>query len=272
MKIVLASTLLLCSSFTFAHDDNNSCDVDIHGGMKITQQDISFFKQAVTETSSDQSSLYTIHNDQQLYVHGKQVDLTSKQQELVSNYAHHIRTMVPKVKQVANEGIDLAIEGVSVAFNELLGNDNDVSNELVLELTKVKNQVNERFDENKPLYINEKGINGDDVFDEEFERHIESTVETAVKKSIGSVLIAVGREMMFSDGDAFEQKMEKFGDKMEATMEVKANKIEQKVSGLCLSMKKIDQLEEALKDNISQLPDFNVLSVEQHEKSREQAE
>lgn len=277
MKTLLASALLLCSTATFAHDRHNSCDVEIHGGVKISQQEITFFKDDVNAKIKHQSPLYKIIDDKNLMVNGQLIDLDNSQQKLVSDYAHNIRAMIPAVKQVANEGVDLAIEGVSLAFNELLGDNNDVTNDLVTELANVRTAINQRFDQQKTLYINGDGvgtINGKNFFDQEFENHIGSAIESAVKKAMGSLLIAVGREILFSGGDnnAFEQRMEKFGDEMETKMEFKGAKIERRVNALCTAMNHIDQLEEQLKNSVTELPAFNVLSVEQSKQDEELAE
>jgi len=272
MKTFLASALLLCSTTVFAHDHQNSCDVNLHGGVKISQQEIAFFKENVNSKAQD--PLYKIVDDKNLMLNGQRIQLNSKQQQLVTNYAHSIRKMIPAVKQVANEGVDLAIEGVSTAFNELLGDNNEVTNDLVTELSKVRTEINKHFEQDKTLYINESGVEGENFFDHEFEAHIESAVKSAVKKSIGNLLVAVGQKMLFSGGDddGFEQRMEQFGDKMAAKMEFKATKLEQRANALCASMVHIDQLEEQLKNNIPQLPKFNILSVEHSTNTNELAE
>jgi hypothetical protein len=272
MKTFLASALLLCSTTIFAYDHQNSCAVDLHGGVKISQQEIAFFKENVD--SKVQVPLYKIVDDKNLILNGQRIHLNSEQQQLVTNYAYSIRKMIPAVKQVANEGVDLAIEGVSLAFNELLGDNNDVTNDFVTELTNVRTEINKRFEQDKTIYINESGVDGENFFDHEFEAHIESAVERAIKKSIGNLLVAVGQKMLFSgeDDDGFEQRMNKFSDNIAAKMEFKATKIEQRANALCVSMIRIDQLEEQLKNNIKQLPKFNILSVELTTKTEELAE
>jgi len=264
MKTILATTLLLASSAAFAHNSTNDCEVDIHAGVSIAQHKIEFFKQGSDHKKG--KSLYSIVDDNNLFINGTKVSLTASQQSLVHEYSTSIRAVVPEVKSIAIDGINLAMEGVSIAFGELLGGDNEVTKDLVSELTKIRNEVDSRFDGQKAIYVDKDGFDGEEFFDKEFEQRIESTIENAVKKSIGSVLIAVGKEILFSDGDSdvFEARMEKFGEQLESKMELKAAKIEKRANGLCESMHAIDQLEEQIQTQFPQLVDYNLLSVEHH--------
>jgi len=75
------------------------------------------------------------------------------------------------------------------------------------------------------------------------------------------LLVAVGQEMLFSGGntDAFQQKMEVFGEKIEHEMESRANNLGQRANALCTLVHSIDNLEEQLKVNIKAMPTVDVL-------------
>ncbi|NQY62823.1 MAG: YggN family protein [Alteromonadaceae bacterium] len=255
--LVLAPLSLLVCSSAIAHD---SCNVELDAGMKISKQAIEFFK----GDEKDRTSLYKIVNNDTLYVNGKQIDLTSDQQSLVKDYSTSIRAVVPEVKNIALEGIDLAVDGVNLAFNELLGKGNSVGEDLTFELGKIRKELDARFSTDGGFYIDENGMNMDEVFGDEFETRIESVVEEAVMHSMGSILIAVGQELLFSGGDmdSFETRMESFGEQIEYEMETRSEAIEAKAEALCHSIAKIDHLEEQLKAEISELEEFNVLVVD----------
>ncbi|WP_281560069.1 DUF2884 family protein [Thalassomonas sp. RHCl1] len=254
MKTLLASTLILTSTSLYAHD---SCDVELEGGIKIDSSGIEFMQ--------DKKPVYSILEDNRLIVDGKNIELNASQQALVSEYAASIRAVVPEVKSIAIEGIDLAVEGVNMAFDELLGAGNDVGADLTRELTALRDQVQTRFDVDNGFYVDEHGFAGEEFFGEEFEQRIESVVEKAMRDSMGSLLIAVGQQMLFSgDTGAFETKMENFGDKIENEMEARGAELESKGEQICLSVVKIDSLEEQLKAQISELENTNFLKVKSH--------
>lgn len=256
-KTLLTTTLLVAFSATSALA-HNSCDVELESGVKVNENTVEFFEEKSKRT------LYIIENDETLIVDGETIDLDSSQQALVTQYSSNIKAMVPKVRNIAIEGVDLAIEGVNLAFNELLGEGNSVGENLSYELENIRDEVAERFTLEHGFTIGEDGLEGDEILGKEFEQRIESAVESTIMSSMGSIMMAVGREMISSGGnpDAFETRMEAFGENIEHEMESRAEQIEHKADKLCLAAVEIDQLEEQLKGSIDSLEDINVISAE----------
>lgn len=258
-KTLIAATLfsLFAATATYAHE---SCDVDLESGLTINASSIEFF-----DPDNKKQVLYVIDHNNQLSIRGESVSLNDQQQALVTNYSTSIRAMVPRVRHIAIEGVDLALEGVNLVFNELLGADNKVGADLTQELSLIKTEVSTRFTIEHGFTIGENGLDDNELLGEDFEQRIESAVEKAVMNSMGSLLVSLGQEMMFSggDSDAFETRMESFGENIEHEMEARAEKIERKANSLCLAAVEIDQLEEALKATIEPLANINVITVKQ---------
>lgn len=264
MKTLIASALLLASTGSFASDvsfTNNSCDADISGGMKITAEAIEF--------SKNKKSLYKIVNNEVLFVNNEQIDLTNSQQSLITEYSTNIRAAIPEVKDIALDAIELASDGVNIAFDELLGEGNNITAEITAQLLEIRNEIDDGFTRDKEIYFDEDGFSGEDFFDEGFEQRIESAVESTVQNSIGSLLIAVGQQMLFSGEDmsAFEARMEDFGEKMEQEMESRGEEIEKRGAELCQSVVAIDALEDQLTSEIAELADFNLLTTQSSNKA-----
>lgn len=264
MKAIIAGAVLL-STGAMAHDTHfstDSCDVDLNAGFSIKNN-------VITMTKHDKA-IYKIVDGRTLIINSETIALNAAQQEAVSQYAAEIKALIPEVKGIATDAIELASEGVSIAFDELLGEDNKVGNDLSSELYSLKQELDERFDVNN-FTIEEDGTVQGDFLSEDFEQRIESIVEKTVENSMGTLLIAVGQELLLAGGDmdAFEHKMEKFGEQIEYEMESRANVIEQRGEKLCYSIEKIDLLEEKLKSIIPEMPKVNVVSVDnsQHKKA-----
>jgi len=269
-KSIVAATLAatLTSGAVLAHD--SSCNVELDTGFSIDKSTIAFL-------DKHDETIYKIVDNEELIVQGEVVDLNDSQQQLVNEYSTSIRAMVPEIQSIAIEGVDLAVTGVNLAFNELLGEGNDIATELTRELTLVREDVSTKFSEDHGFTIGENGINDGEFFGEEFEERIESVVEKAVMNSMGTLLVAVGQEMLFSGGDtdAFEARMENFGENIEHQMEARAEKIEEKADALCESALAIDMLEEKMKLSIDELSAINVISTnsnnhDAHDKKDEQ--
>ena len=264
MKTVIATSLLLASTSVLAHDNSfssDSCNVELEGGISISKDSI-----VITE---HEKPLYKIVNNKELYIDDENIPLSESEQALVTQYSNSIRAVVPEVKVMALNAMDLAVDGVNLAFNELLGEGNTTGQQLTAELSKLRTEIETKFNDNQTLSFDENGFNGEEFFGEEFEQRIESLVETTVQNSMGSLLIAVGQELLFAGGsvDALETRMEKFGEQIESEMETRAEAIEIRADELCNSIVKIDQLEEALKQNIDALSDINFLTTQQKAKN-----
>jgi len=256
MKSILATALLITTSSIYAHDasfSSDSCNVELNGGIKINKDFIEFFK--------NDKPLYKIINNEVLTINGKELSLTASQQSLISEYSTSIRAVLPEVKEIATDAISLATDGVNLAFNELLGEGNDVGAKISGHLAEIKTEIDNKFDENKEFYINENGFSGEEFFGEDFEQRMEAAIEDTVKNSMGSLMIAVGQEMLFAGGnmDAFETRMENFGQQIEHEMETRGEQLEKRGESLCQSAIAIDGLEEQLKENIVELESFDIL-------------
>jgi hypothetical protein len=272
-RYTLLASALLCavtSTSLFAHEQQ-SCEVDLTAGLTINTQYIEFFADQSNEEDKPTVSLYKIVDGNQLIVGDKAVHLTPEQQLLVGNYADSIRTLIPQVKSLAIEGVDLAREGVDLAFTKLLGAGNSVGRELSQELLLIRKAVDDNLSLEKGINFGHNGNNNSNVIikglmGEDFEQRIESAVEKAVMNSIGSLLVALGKEMLNSDGDSdtFETRMENFGDNIANEMEARAKIIERKAEKLCVAVQEIDQLEDKLKVSVDEVASFDVLTTKLH--------
>ena len=259
--IASALTISLASSAAYAHE---SCNVDLSAGFTINTSSIEFL-QDESENDGEKPSLYKIIGGNKLFVDSKSIELTDSQQALLKQYDEKIRQLVPQVKSVAIEGVDLAVEGVNLAFNALLGEGNNVAADLTKELMLIREQVVAKLSIENGISVGVEGLESEELLGKDFDQRIESAVEKAVLNSMGSILIAMGQQMMTSDGDeqSFETRMENFGDTIEQEMTARAEVIEQKAEALCISIAKVDVLEEQLKSEVDQLANINVFTVTQ---------
>ena len=259
--IASSLTAALASSAVYA---NESCNVDLSAGFKIDTNSIEFL-QAGNENTSKGQTLYKISEGSKLFVGNKKLALTTKQKSLVKQYDAKIRQLVPQVKSVAIEGVDLAIDGVNLAFNGLLGEGNAVGADLTKELNLIREQVTSNLTIENGISVGVDGLESEELLGKDFEQRIESAVEKAVLNSMGSILMAVGQQMMAGDGDegSFETRMEDFGETIEHEMTARSEKIEEKAQALCINIAKLDALEEKLKAEIEPLSTTNVFTVTQ---------
>lgn len=252
MNTLIASVLLLAAGSATAH---NSCNLELDAGVRITDESIEFYHE-------DQQT-YKIVEDQYLVVRGQVLKLNQMQQELVTSYAASIRAAVPEVRSMALDGIDLAIDAITITFDGLLGEKNQVSAQLITELNNVKSDVNRYFTAGNPITFNRGNEDTPDFLGKYFETRMERIVETSVQNSIGSIMVAMGKEVLASGGDmdAFEARMNKFGEQMAEQMSAKAMRMEARGEQLCKTIRAVDANEEKLKGVVPAVESFNIIRV-----------
>jgi hypothetical protein len=255
LSLVVALSIF-SSANLYAHD---SCNVELNAGLLLNENTLEFFN-VVQGFEDNKQNLYKIENDHSLIIQGHDIDLNNQQQILVTQYAISIRAIISQVKSVATEGIDLALDGVSLVFNELLGEGNSIGTELTQELLMLRDEVATYFTKENSITI---GENSEEVLGKKIEQRIESIIEKAIINSMGSLLIAMSQEILLSgeDGNTLDTRMNAFGKNIANEMELRADKIEGKADALCLAITNIDILEEQLKLSIPALKNINVISA-----------
>jgi septation ring formation regulator EzrA len=143
----------------------------------------------------------------------------------------------------------------------LLGEDNTVGQDLITELTKLRQQIDVNLSDEHDIIIGVDGLESDDLLGEDFEQRIESALEKAVMGSMGSLLVALGKQMINDDDQGFENKIDTFSQTLEREMESRANIIEDKVEKLCSDFVKLEMIETQLQESIAELQPINVFNV-----------
>ncbi|WP_019027056.1 DUF2884 family protein [Colwellia piezophila] len=256
--VASAITLSLASSAATAFE---SCNVELSAGFTIDANSIEFLQEK-SKHDEQQVSLYKIIEGKKLFIDNKSIKLSSQQQALVQQYDEKIRHLVPQVKSVAIEGVDLAVDGINLAFNGLLGEGNSVAASLTKELELIRTQIESSLTIENGISIGVDGLENEALLGKDFEQRMDSVIEKAVINSIGSIMIAMGQQMMADDdGQSFQQRMESFGETMEQEMTTRSAQIEKKAQALCVDIAELDALEEQLKAEVEPLAHTNVFTV-----------
>ncbi len=256
-NIILSIIGLFFSIPLLAHQ---SCDIELSAGLEIKPTSMAFFEQG-SGSENSKWALYAIDKNESLSIKGEKISLTDEQSALVNAYDTHIRQLVPKVKNIAIEGVNLAIDGVSIIFNSLLGEDNTVGQDLIIELTGLKQQLDVNLSDEHDIIIGVDGLESDILLGEDFEQRIESAMERAVMGSMGSLLVALGKQMINDDDQGFESKIDTFSQTIEREMESRAKIIEDEVEKLCADFIELERIETKLQESIEELQSINVFNV-----------
>ena len=103
-----------------------------------------------------------------------------------------------------------------------------------------------------------------DTIDQAFGPEFEQAIEEAVTQSMGSIMMLVGKAMTSGEGnfeqrmEAFGAKMEKFGENLEAKMDIKAAALEQRGDALCAQVTQLDALETRIQQQIPAMQQYDL--------------
>ncbi len=260
MKTIALSTLFaasLCTLPAMAHVEvDNQCNTQLHGS-------INYQHGKLTVTTKDGDAVL-INPNHELFIDGEKIDLSDEEQRWVSDYYTSIETAIPMTVQIATEGLHVASYAVTEVFSEMLGADNEMVQEFDVFFTDLKAELDTRFYAADGSYqFNSEGLDGNNWIDDAWEEEFESRVESLVEKSMGHMLMAIGRQMLFEDGDmeGFTARMENFGATIEQRVGDKAEVLEQKADELCSVLAKADYAETRMQKNIPGLDGLDLLEI-----------
>ena len=260
MKKLLLVSALICTPVAMAHNDsdstisfsNDQCDVEFKNDVRIKPNELEIF------TAKNQAMQFNSNGD--LMVNGEFVALNNSQRQALTQYSDSLRIQLPEVANIALDGVKIAgvaLEEVGNAFN--INGLDDMSSLM----DDIRVEVENTFYQEGTFVMGQQSFNQfGENFEHQFEKQIETAVESAVMQSMGSILVALGSELLGSGGDmdAFEERMENMGAQIEEKVELHANNLEQRANSLCGNFAEIAKQEEQLVTLVPELEGYQLFT------------
>ncbi|GAA0853986.1 YggN family protein [Aliiglaciecola litoralis] len=250
-KTLIAASLLVSTSGAMAHQ----CDVNIEGNVSLVNN--------VLTVTTEEQDVIAITAGETLRVNGKSVVLNAEQQQWMSSYYNGIYQAVPAVAEIALDGVAIASSAVTEVFGGLLGTDSNAVDKIQYKLDEIRDKIQTKFyAQDGSIQLQSTHFSDGELFGAQWEDDFEEAIEEVVSSSIGHLMVAIGQQLIFGDGDgSFEQRMETFGEDIERKVEAQAAVIEEKADALCYQMVDIDKAENQLQASLSELSGLDLISV-----------
>lgn len=248
-SIIFGSLLALPAS-------SSQCDINFKYGVIIDPAHIRIMNKGMT--------FVQINGNDQLFVGGREVQLSIEQHSLISQYSSGVRHQVPEIVAIAIEGVDIGLKAVNKVIAGLTGENSASHQKLQKRFDELQWRLRKRFNHSdKNFYIAPQDF---DDFDEIFAGEFEQEIEAIVTQSIGSILMAVGDAMTNEEQNSseqrvntFDQRMSSLGEELEVEIGSKVSNIELKAEEFCNQLKKLDKLEDKLAASIAELETFDLI-------------
>ena len=149
-----AMTTALLSTSAFATPNVNNCDIELNADMTLNQ--------GVLTVLPDDDKRIVFTPEHTVSVNGNQIKLNNQQQDWANQYYSAINEAVPLTLSLTYDALDLANSAVSEAVGELLGEDDEISQDFRTLFSGLKAELDAHFyDEDGSLRIQTEDFSDD---------------------------------------------------------------------------------------------------------------
>lgn len=247
MKKLLTLSLMMVSASGYSAQ----CRVDINNEVRMDGQNLE-----IHQTTGDKA---VVDEDNNLFIKGEQVYLDAEQKAVIEDYREQMNTAIPKAKQLASDGLELAnaiIDDIAASLDAPDAFDN------------VKASVKRFFADVESRYYKD----GDFILPaESFESMTQSWTDDFAKAQeifnkefLASAFEALSKKMKEGDGlnlTALSESMAELSAKVEQRLAEHSKEVEQQADDLCDSLDKMADQEENVLKKIPELKDYRVFTI-----------
>ncbi|MBU2894028.1 YggN family protein [Colwellia sp. D2M02] len=256
--LFITSALYLLSHNAFAQE----CAINFNYGVIIDPNHIRIVEQSKTQVQ--------INNEHQLFIQGRELALSSEQQQLLAQFSAGIRQQLPEMVSIAIEGVDIGLKAANEVIGGLTGENSSSQQKVQAKFDELKWRIRARFNQSaNNYYIAPQDFND---FDEMFAGEFEQEIEEIISNSIGTILKAVGQSLLAEgshdetgNGEqriaTFDQRLTGIEQGLQLEVTQRAKALDEKASLFCLQLTALDQIEHDLHKVIPELALYNIIET-----------
>ena len=261
MKVFFSVLLLLCATPVSFYAQAAQCNIDFNYGIIIDEQRIRILEK--------QQTLIQISNQKQVFIGGREINLSTEQTRLIHQYSQTIREQVPQIVAIALESVNLGLKSVDRVIASLTGENSAIQQKLQGRFKELEWRLKARFNHSDNSYF--IASQDFDDFDDILEGAFENEINEIVSKSIGTLLTAVGEAVANKNSDdeplnntekrisTFDERKRLMGEEIQLEMSPQAQLLENRAENFCNALRELDQLEHKINQKIPALNSLNLL-------------
>lgn len=237
------------------------CSINLNYGIIIDPKHIRIVDEGKTQVQ--------INHSEQLFIRGREITLSTEQQQLLSSFSTGIRQQVPKIVSIAVEGVDIALKAVNEVIAGLTGENSASQQKVQAKFDELKWRIRARFNQSaNNYYIAPQDLNDfDEMLTGEFEQEIEAMIST----SISAILATVGQSMLADDNNSeyggetristFDKRLSNISKGLELEVTERAKALDKKSAIICQKLSQLDEVETQLHLAIPALINYNLIEI-----------
>jgi len=237
------------------------CSIHFNYGVIIHPNHIRMVDRAQTQIQ--------INNSSQLFIKGREIQLSTEQQKLVAQFSIGLREQLPAIVSIAIEGVDISLKAVNEVIGGLTGENSASQQKVQAKFDELKWRTRARFNQSADnYYIAPQDFTDlDGIFSGQFEQEIEDIITT----SIGTILTAVG-ESILSDSShseygsekriaTFDERLSNLSEGLDFEVAARAKALNKKATKFCLKLDELNKIESQLQQAIPALKEYNLIKT-----------
>lgn len=262
MKNILTRTLILglliiSSPIVFAQQ----CSIHFNYGVIIHPKHIRMVEHGQTQVQ--------INDSKQLFIKGREITLSSEQQQLIAQFSTGLREQLPAIVSIAIEGVDIGLKAVNEVIGSLTGENSASQQKVQAKFDELKWRTRARFNQSADnYYIAPQDFTDlDGIFTGQFEQEIEEIITT----SIGTILTAVGESILTESSNneygsearisTFDERLSNLSKGLELDVSESAKALDKKAAKFCLQLNELNKIENQLHQSIPTLQNYNLIKT-----------
>jgi len=244
LSLALAAALMapLSQAMAEVHIDSR-CEVNSPYNLKVEPSRLVFSKEGAVIAFAQG----------QLYLDGKLIDLSSADSDRVAAFEQDARALIPELKAVAHEAIELAFVALHRVIDTFATDSNKAS--FNAELEAMRNEIASAVTRAESTSEFENG---------DFETKISEFATRMAPRVAGELASQAIAAAMSGDGttaNAIEAKAKRLERDIEASVEAPAKALEARVDALCPRVQALDRLDNQLELRLPNGEPLNLLRV-----------
>jgi hypothetical protein len=241
--LILLAAMSLSASFS-AYAESLECNFE---------SDYTFSQQGRTLVFSKEASpgKRIMIQDGRMVIDGKELSLSADDKTRVSEFENEMRLLIPQVKLVTSEAIDIAFTALIEVSRGLNGEENNTT---IRKLQNAQVTLHNSLNKNSALIIN------DDIDEKIIEPIVTDFVPDVVSAAVKQAL-AIAFSGDDSKAKAFEARMDNMGKEIETKVEARAQKLEPLAQAMCGRLRNMDKIEDSMAFRLSNKQKINLLDT-----------
>ena len=247
MNKTLLLSLLFCSTSVYA----GQCKVDVQNEVHLSGSNVEI------HTTSGETAL--MDEDNRLYLHGEQIELDSSQQQAIEDYRASVSSALPKAKELAQKGMDVAsdlLDDVAASLDAP-----EAFEDVKQSMKTFFADIESRYYENGDFVL---PANSFDSMTAQWQEDFEKAKALFSQEFFSSAFDALSQKMKQEGGlnlTELGKTMDELTAKFEARLKEHSVTVEKEGKELCDSLDDIVEQEQELHKKIPELKNYQVFTI-----------